>query len=99
MNEEEKPVGKRPLEDGASKAPHVQKAEIWHRRSIIAVAVIAVAFVGGAFIGLPKPMVVVGAVAVTAAAFWLMVTTMQVFIARGDASQEEDGDEDAPRDS
>lgn len=94
MSEEETAGSGQDIGGSPAEAARVHVTEMWHRRSIVAVAVTAVLFVGGAFIGLPKAVVVFGAVAVTAAAFWMMVTTMQVFIARADATTEEEDPED-----
>lgn len=66
----------------------VEKAELWHRRSVVAVAISALVFVSTTFFSVPPPIQIVLIFAVTGSAFWLMITTMWLFTVRSEVTPE-----------
>lgn len=84
--------------DGQKNPSPAEKAEKWHRRSIVAVSVSAVLFVATTFVEVPSPLQILLVLLVTGSAFWLMITTMWLFTVRSEIGLDEDSDEAAPTD-
>lgn len=78
--------------------PRVAAAKVWHRRSIVAVAIATALFLILSYTAVSQGLKIAATVLLFLSAFWLMQATMAVFIAKSEVSAREEH-EDKPVDN